>query len=80
MTTNAPTLADLQSDAVNLRHVLDEAMSHLMELDYGTGETRNHELDRIAALTSVSRDLAERLIDRLAAAEIAAHRAGAARL
>jgi hypothetical protein len=31
-----------------------------MELDFGYGETRNHELDRVDAVVSVARELADR--------------------
>lgn len=60
--TNIEASADLNSivgAVANLRHLLDSACLALGELDYGTGASRNHDLDRAAALVDVSRTMIE---------------------
>lgn len=61
----ALSLDDLHSEAVNLHHVIDVAMAHILDCDFGTGENRNHTLDRASALVRVARDLCEQLRDHL---------------
>ncbi|MEH3109461.1 MAG: hypothetical protein PGN22_05075 [Agrobacterium cavarae] len=60
--TNIEASADLNSivgAVANLHHLLDSACLALGELDYGTGASRNHDLDRAAALVDVSRTMIE---------------------
>jgi hypothetical protein len=52
-------LNEIIAAVTNLRHLLDSACLALGELDYGTGASRNHELDRAASLVDVSRTMVE---------------------
>lgn len=54
-------LNDLMSDLGHVEHLLDQAASDLTDEDFGTGESRNHNLDRINAMVWVARDMVERL-------------------
>ncbi|MGP4686540.1 hypothetical protein ACSV5K_09265 [Agrobacterium pusense] len=61
VTTAHVDLNEIIASVTNLRHLLDSACLALGELDYGTGASRNHELDRAASLVDVSRTMSEAL-------------------
>lgn len=61
VTTAHADLNEIIAAVTNLRHLLDTACLALGELDYGTGASRNHELDRAASLVDVSRTMSEAL-------------------
>ena len=48
-------------DADRLHHLLSTIDDLVMEMDYGHGETRNHDLDRLSALIRIALELSERL-------------------
>jgi hypothetical protein len=48
-------------DADRLHHLLSTIDDLVMEMDYGHGETRNHDLDRVSALIRIALGLSERL-------------------
>lgn len=56
------TLDDIHAHVTELFHLLEMTYEQLCELDYGREKdgTRNHALDRIASMTCIARDLAER--------------------
>jgi hypothetical protein len=58
------TVDDYDADVGNLYQLLSAAMDTLQELDYGTGPTRNHTLDRAAALVHIGRDMAEHMLQQ----------------
>lgn len=58
---SVPTMDGLCGETSNLVHLMDTACLAMGELDYGTGATRNHDLDRANALVQVGRDLAEKI-------------------
>ncbi|SOC94007.1 hypothetical protein SAMN05216358_4207 [Rhizobium sp. AN5] len=60
-TASHADLNEIIAAVTNLRHLLDRACLALGELDYGTGASRNHELDRAASLVDVSRTMSEAL-------------------
>ena len=55
------TLADIQIDVGDLSALIDQTDDVLTGMDYGTGAGRNHELDRVASLTRIARDMAARI-------------------
>ena len=55
------TLDDLMSDMGHLEHLLDQVSHDLSDQNYGSGDGRNHGLDRINAMVWVARDMTERL-------------------
>lgn len=55
------TLDDLQSDTHHLYHLLDATIDLLMEMPFERGGTRDHQLDRIAALAWIARDEVQRI-------------------
>lgn len=55
------TLDDLMSDLAHVEHLLDQAASDISGQNFGSGEGRNHDLDRINAMVWVARDMVERL-------------------
>ena len=58
-------LDNLDSDIVHLHELLDTIVDQLMDMDFGTGPARNHQLDRVSALTWVARDISGNLVKRL---------------
>lgn len=48
-------------DADRLHHLLSTIDDLVMEMDYGHGETRNHDLDRLSALIRIALGLSETL-------------------
>lgn len=56
--------ADLYYSLLDLHHLTKQVGEVLFDMDYGTGEGRNHTLDRVAALCRVVSDQVERLADR----------------
>jgi hypothetical protein len=62
--THTYSIDDYDADVGNLHHLLAAAMEVLLELDYGRGRTRNHGLDRAAALVHIARDMAERILEQ----------------
>ena len=55
---------DYDVDVGHLYHVLEAAVETMDELDFGKGRTRNHTLDRLAALVHVGRDISERALEQ----------------
>ena len=56
----------VQAELGNLCRLLDVTVDRVTNMDYGVGENRNHELDRVAALIQVACDCANRLDRQIA--------------
>lgn len=56
--------ADLYYSLLDLHHLTKQVGEVLSDMDYGTGEERNHSLDRVAALCRVVSVQVERLADQ----------------
>jgi hypothetical protein len=60
------SLDSIQSDVGNLYRLLDTVFDAVMDMDFGSEDgTRNHKLDRVAALTQIARDWAGSLDERI---------------
>jgi hypothetical protein len=46
--------------------LLETAIDQILEMNFGTGAGRNHELDRVSALISIARDYAEGTSEKIA--------------
>ena len=53
-------LDDVIAELTDLAELVDVAHDVLMAMDFGVGETRNHQLDKAAALVRIARDMALR--------------------
>ncbi|MBX3583650.1 MAG: hypothetical protein KF810_17325 [Rhizobiaceae bacterium] len=62
MSAHRYTLDDLHADLGDLQQLLGVVRAILSDMDYGSGETRNHELDQVAALNRIADELALRLV------------------
>ena len=58
------TIDNFDVDVGNLHQLLGAAADIMREMDYGNGPTRNHTLDRAAALVDIGRDMAERMLQK----------------
>lgn len=64
MSRETVSLDTIQGDVTHLGHLLDEIVDKLMDLSYVKPDgTRHRELDRIAALAWVARDIADGVND-----------------
>lgn len=69
MTREAISLDTIQGDVTNLGHLLDELVSKINDLDFvKPNGSRDRELDRIAALAWIARDIADNVNDNFSAA------------
>lgn len=56
------TVDDIIGDGYLLNHLLDITASILSDMEYGSGQTRNVQLDRVNALVTVASDGLTRLL------------------
>ena len=59
------TLDDLQYQTANIHQLLETIHDQILEMDFGTGAGRNHQLDRVSALVCVARDYSENLCESI---------------
>jgi len=56
------TVDDIIGDGYLLNHLLDVTASILSDMEYGSGPTRNVQLDRVNALVTIASDSLTRLL------------------
>jgi hypothetical protein len=60
--TAAYSIDDIIGDAYSLRHQLDVTFDILREMDYGLGDGRNRDLDKVSALVTIGLNDLSRII------------------